>query len=161
MATAGAGASFSTSNIVGYSGIISSIAGAYSSFEAGRIRKIAYEHEEALAELSAKQREIDATFLIADKEEELANILALQNVISAAGGKVGGVGSQEAIAATSLQNLGKERRRLELGVESRKISDLMRGQQARLAGEAQQRTSLIDSVTQLTQGITQARKFIS
>ena len=149
---------FSTANIAGGASAISTIANAYSAFEAGRLRQIAYDHQAVMAELNAKQREIDAIFAVSDRKEELAKTLALQNVIAAASGRSGG--SLEAITQTSIAGIEKEKKRIELGVESRKISDMMRADSARFAGDSARSQSLIDSVSQLTTGLTSAYKFI-
>lgn len=153
-------ASIPTTNIFAGASALSAITTAFTAFEAGKMRKIAFEHEAAMAEINAKQLEINAQFVIADKTTELAETLSLQNVIAAATGRTLGVGSLEAITATSISNLERTKKRIEVTGEARKVSSLMQSAAARASGEQAVKFGLLSSVQELIKGGLETARFI-
>lgn len=149
-----------TTNQFGALFAINAVTSAYTAFEAGKMRKIAYEHEAAVAEINAKQQEIEATFFIVDKQNELISNLAAQNVIAAATGRQPGAGSVEALTQTSISNLAKDTRRVEVTGESRKVAALMSSSFARSQGEVAEKFGLLSGVSSLTSGAVEASRFI-
>ena len=141
-------------------GAISAVAGAFSAFQAGKMRKLAYEHEAAMAEINAKQIEVVGMFQIADKTEDLANTLALQNVIAAASGRRGG-GSLEALEQTSIANLEEEKKRIKVTGRAKQVATLMDSATRRAAGKTAAASGLISAASELSTGVAEASKFIS
>lgn len=139
---------------------IASIANAYSAYEAGKMQQLAYEHEAAVAELNANQIRIDGMFTIADQTTELANNLALQNVIAAASGRVGGQGSLRNLAETSNKNFESNVNRIKATGKSKQVSALMSSQSSRIAGESAANRGLLKATSTLVTGLSEASKFI-
>jgi len=140
---------------------IGAVAGAFSAYEAGQMRKLAYEHEAAMAEINAKQIEIAGTFAIAEKTTDLANNLALQNVIAAASGRAVGEGSLQALEQTSVANLEADIKRIKVTGRAKQVATLMSGEAKRAAGKTAAAQGLLSGVTQLTTGTAQAARFIA
>jgi len=138
---------------------VSAITGAFAAYQAGQMRKLAYEHEAAMSEINARQIEIEAQFTIADQTEALAENLALQNVISAASGRAGG--SIEQITQTSIANLEKEKKRIGVTGRARKVAALMDVESTRAAGETAAKFGLLGAATELTTGAAQTSRFIA
>ena len=140
-------------------GAISAVAGAFSAYQAGKMRKLAYEHEAAMVEINAKQIEITGMFLIADKTEDLANTLALQNVMAAASGRRGG--SLENLEQTSIANLEEEKKRIKVTGRAKQVATLMESETRRAAGKAAATRGLLSGISELSTGVAEASKFIS
>ena len=153
-----AGTTFTSNQVGGMYGI-QAITGAFMAYEAGQMQKLAYEHEAAMAEINAKQIGIDAQFIMADKMDELADTLSLQNVIAAATGRAGG--SVENLAQTSVSNLKKDEERIRLTGKSKQVATMMDAANARAAGSTAAKYGLLSRVSELTKGATQAARFIS
>ena len=147
-----------TADIVGYATGIGAITDAFMAYQAGKMKKLAYEHEAAMAEINAKQIGINAQFVMADKTDELAQTLAMQNVMAAATGRKGG-GSQTNITQTSIQNLKKEEQRMKLTNEGKRVSTLMGATAARAAGSTAATTGLISGVSALGTGLGEAAQY--
>jgi hypothetical protein len=147
-----------TSGYAGFSAI-SAITGAYAAYEAGQMRKLAYEHEAAMSEINAKQIEIESQFAIAGRTEALAETLALQNVMAAASGRAGGTLAQ--LAQTSIANLQKEKKRIKVTGEARKVATLMDVESTRAAGKTAARFGLLGATTELARGAAETSRFIS
>jgi hypothetical protein len=158
--TGTASAPIATTNIFAGASAISAITSAYTAFEAGRMRKIAFEHEAAMNEINARSLEIDAQFLIADKTSELAETLALQNVIAAASGRTIGVGSQRIITEASISNLEQTKRRIEVTGKARSVSSMMQSSAARASGEQAAKFGLLSSFEELIKGGLETARFI-
>jgi len=148
-----------TSNQVGGMFAISAITSAFTAYEAGKMREIAYNHEAAMAEINAKQIGIDAQFIMADKMDELRSTLALQNVIAAATGRAGG--SIENLAQTSVGNLKREEERIRLTGKAKSVATMMDAASSRAAGKSAAAMGLLSGVGELTGGAAQAARFIS
>ena len=140
---------------------IGAITGAFSAYEAGKMRQLAYEHEAAVSEINAKQIEIEGIFTIADKTTELANTLALQNVIAAASGRVVGEGSLKALEQTSEAALEADIKRIKTTGRAKQVATLMDSETRRAAGKTAASQGLIGGVTQLTTGLAKAGGFIT
>jgi hypothetical protein len=138
---------------------ISSIASAFSSWQAGQMQKLAYDHEAAMAEINAKQIQIEGQFLIADKTNALVESLALQNVMAAAGGRSGG--SVSNLAQTSVANLKKDEARIKATGEARKVSTLMGASASRAAGQTAATQGLIGGISDLNKGVAEAYGWIA
>lgn len=149
-----------TTDMMGYMTGLGAITDAFMSYEAGQMKKLAYEHDAAMQEINAKQIGIDAQFVIADKENELAQTLALQNVMAAASGRSGG-GSLSNITQTSVANLKRDEKRILQTAESKKVSQMMGASASRTAGKTAASTGLLGSISDLTTGFTKASKYIS
>lgn len=147
-----------TSNIVAGYSAVSAVTGAFMAYQAGQMQKLAYEHEAAMSEINAKQIGIDAQFMMADKENELANTLALQNVINAATGRSGG--SVSAIAETSLANVKRDEERLRLTGKAKKVATMMDASASRAAGNTAAKYGLLGGVAELTKGGAEVSRFI-
>ncbi len=148
-----------TTNIVAGFQAVGAITGAFMAYQAGQAQKVAFEHEAAMAEINARQIGIDAQFIMADKETELANTLALQNVINAASGRSGG--SVSAIAETSVSNVRRDEERIRLTGQARKVATLMDASSSRAAGSSAARFGLLSSVAELGKGAAQVSRFIT
>lgn len=151
-------AGFTNNQVAGMYGV-SAISGAFMAYEAGQMKKLAYEHEAAMAEINAKQIGIDAQFVMADKQNELANTLAMQNVIAAATGRAGG--SVDVIAQSSEANLKKEEKRIQLTGEARSVATMMDAASSRAAGATAAQYGLLSGVNSLVQSGTQAARYLS
>ena len=145
---------------VGALGAIGAVASAFTAYEAGKMRKLAYEHEAAVAEINAKQIEIVGMFQIADKTEDLANTLALQNVIAAASGRQGG-GSLENLEQTSISNLEEEKQRIKVTGRAKQVATLMDNASKRAAGKSAAKQGLLSAASELSTGTAEAARFIS
>lgn len=150
-----------TSNFVAGATAIGAITGAFSAYQAGQMRKIAYEHEAAVAEINAKQIEIEGMFVIADKTTELANTLALQSVVASASGRVSGEGSLQQIQATSEAALAKDVERIKVTGRAKQVATLMDSETKRAAGESAAAQGLLSGVSELTTGLAKAERFIA
>lgn len=150
-----------TANIFAGLFAVNAITSAFSSYEAGQMQKVAFDHQAAMAVLNARQQEAEAQFFIADKQSELANNLALQNVIAAASGRQSGVGSLANLTETSISNLTKDIKRIETVGETRKVATLMESSFSRLSGESAAKFGLLSGATELSSGLLQASRFIS
>ena len=150
-----------TSNAVGALFAVSAITGAFSAYEAGRMRQVAFEHEAAVSEINANQIKIQGMFTTADKTTDLANNLALQNVMAAASGRQIGEGSLKAIEDTSVSNLEADLKRLRVTGRAKEVATLMDSSTRRAAGKTAATQGLLSGVTQLTTGVAQASRFIS
>ena len=139
---------------------ISAITGAFSAYEAGKMRQLAYEHEAAIAEINAEQIRIEGVFTIADQTTELANTLALQNVMAAASGRVGGVGSLQNLQETSFSNFEADKKRIETTGRARQVSTLMDSATKRAAGKTAAKQGLLSGISQLTAGAAKTSQFI-
>lgn len=149
---------FTSNQVAGMYGI-SAITGAFMAYEAGQMKKIAYEHEAAMAEINAKQIGIEAQFIMADKYTELSNTLAMQNVVAAATGRAGG--SIERLAETSATRLETEEKRIRLTGKAQSVATMMDVASSRAAGETAAQYGLLSGVSALATGGTQAARFIS
>lgn len=144
----------------GYSSAIGAIGGAYAAYAAGKSRQLAYENEAAMAALNARQIEIDAQFMIADKTNELADNLALQQGVAAAQGRSGG--SVDNLAATSISNLRKEESRLKTTGKLRSAGLMMESSINRASGKTAAAQGLMGGISELATGIgTTAKYFLS
>jgi hypothetical protein len=148
---------FTSNQVAGMYGI-SAITGAFMSYQAGQMKKMAYEHEAAMAEINAKQIGIEAQFVMADKQNELANTLAMQNVVAAATGRAGG--TVDVLAQSSEAALKKEEKRIELTGKARSVSTMMDAASSRAAGETAAQYGLLSGISSLVQGGTQAARYI-
>lgn len=151
--------SMATSNIVAGVQGINSIASAFMAYEAGQMKKLAYEHEAAMEEINAKQVGIEAQFTMADKYDELTDTLAMQNVMAAATGRV--AGSVDVLAQSSEAELKKEERKIRLTGKARSTAIMMGSASKRAAGKAAATTGLITGLGELVKGGTQVAKYIS
>lgn len=133
---------------------LSAIAGAYSAYTAGKMQKYAYDHQAAMTEINAKQQEIEAQFMITDKQDQLSQNLALMNVMAAAGGRSGG--SVANLAQTSTSNLNKDAERIKTTGKARSVSSLMTSQAYRSTGDYMNRKSLLEAGSGLTAGLSKA-----
>lgn len=138
---------------------IGAIASAFSAWQAGEMQKLAYDHEAAMAEINAKQIEIEGQFLIADKTNALVESLALQNVMAAAGGRSGG--SISNLAQTSVSNLKKDEARIKATGKARKVATLMGASSNRAAGKTAATQGLIGGVSELTKGAAETYGWIA
>lgn len=150
----------SATTTVGALGAVGSIAGAFTAYQAGKMRQLAYEHEAAIAEINAKQIEVAGMFQIADRTEDLANTLALQNVIAAASGRSGG-GSLQNLEQTSITNLEEEKKRIKVTGRAKQVSTLMDNTSKRAAGKTSARSGLLTGISELSTGAMEASQFIS
>ena len=148
-----------SSNQVGGMFAISAVTSAYTAYEAGKMREIAYNHEAAMAEINAKQIGIDAQFIMADKMDQLRSTLALQNVVAAATGRAGG--SIQNLAQTSTSNLKREEERIRLTGKAKSVATMMDAASARAAGKSATSMGLLSAVGEFTGGTAQASRFIS
>lgn len=148
--TGNTAAAASASNMMAGMYGISAIAGAYMSYEAGQMKKLAYQHEAAMAEINAKQVGIDAQFIMADKYTELTNTLAMQNVVAAATGRAGG--SISRLAETSTARLEQEEKRIRMTGKAKSVSYMMDAASNRAAGDTAASYGLLNSVNTLIQG---------
>jgi len=144
---------------VGALGAVGSVASAFTAYQAGKMRQLAYEHEAAVAEINAKQIEIVGIFQIADKTEELANILAIQNVVAAASGRTGG--SLKALEQTSIANLEEEKKRIKVTGRAKQVATLMDSESRRAAGKSAAIRGLLSASSELSTGAAEASKFIT
>ena len=140
---------------------IGAVAGAFSAYEAGKMRQLAYEHEAAVAEINANQIRIEGIFAIADKTTDLANTLALQNVMAAASGRVVGEGSLANLQQTSEANLEADIKRIKVTGRAKEVATLMDSETRRAAGKSAASQGLLSGVSQLTTGAAQASRYIS
>ncbi len=148
---------FTSNQVAGMYGI-SAITGAFMAYEAGQMKKLAYEHEAAMAEINAKQIGIEAQFVMADKYTELANTLAMQNVVAAATGRAGG--TVDVLAQSSEAALRKEEERIRLTGKARSVATMMDAASSRAAGETAAQYGLLSGISSLVQGGAQAARFI-
>jgi hypothetical protein len=158
--TGTATAGIPTTNIFAGASAISAVTSAFTAFEAGRMRQVAFQHEAAMAEINARQLEINAQFFIADKTTQLAETLALQNVIAAATGRTIGVGTQETITQASISNLEKTKRRIEVTGRAKEVGLLMQSAAARASGEQAAKFGLLSAFEELAKGGLQTAQFI-
>jgi len=149
-----------TTTYVGYAKGLGAITDAFMAYEAGQMKKLAYEHDAAMAEINAKQIGINAQFIMADKQEELAQTLALQNVMAAATGRGVG-GSVSALTETSIANLKREEERIRLTGESRKVSTMMGASASRAAGKTAASMGLLGGFSELVKGGTEAARYLT
>lgn len=145
-----------TANLYGIGAVI----GAYNAYEAGKMRQLAFEHEAAVAEINAQQIKIEGMFNIASKTSELANNLALQNVMAAASGRVVGEGSLKALEKTSISNYGADIERIKVTGRAKKVATLMSSEASRAAGTSQATQGLISGISSLATGLTKASGYI-
>lgn len=148
---------FTSNQIAGMYGI-SAVTGAYMAYEAGQMKKLAYEHEAAMAEINAKQVGIDAQFVMADKYTELRNTLAMQNVVAAATGRAGG--SIDRLAETSTARLEQEEKRIRMTGKAKSVSYMMDAASTRAAGDTAAAYGLLSGVSTFTQGAVNAARYI-
>ena len=148
-----------SSNQVGGMFAISAVTSAFTAYEAGKMREIAYNHEAAMAEINAKQIGIDAQFIMADKMDQLRSTLALQNVVAAATGRAGG--SIQNLTQTSTSNLKREEERIRLTGKAKSVATMMDAASARAAGKSAASMGLLSAVGEFTGGAAQASRFIS
>ena len=141
----------------GYSSAIGAIGSAYSAYAAGKSRQLAYENEAAMAALNARQVQIDTQFVIADKMNELADNLALQQVVAAAQGRSGG--SVANLAATSVSNFKKEEERLLKASKLRSTGLMMESEVNRASGKTAAASGLMGAVSELATGIGSTAKY--
>ena len=150
-----------TSTQIGTLYAVGSVAGAFSAYQAGQMQKLAYEHEAAVDEINANQIKIEGMFTIADKTTELANTLALQNVMAAASGRVVGEGSLKALEETSVSNLEADIERIKVTGRSKEVATLMASESQRAAGKTAAAQGLLSGASQLTTGAAVASRFIA
>lgn len=146
----------------GYAGGISaigSISSAFASYEAGKSRQLAYQHEAAMNALNARQVGIDAQFIIADKMNELTNNLAMQQVVAAAQGRSGG--SVEALYKTSVSNFRKEEERLLKTGKARSASMMMESDISRATGKSAATAGLLGATSDLAAGLATTAKYFA
>ena len=137
---------------------IQTIAQAYQSYEAGRMKQMAFNHKAAMAELNAKQVGINAQFEMNDRINELRKTLALQNAISGATGRSGG--SVEALAQTSIANMKRDEQRIMKTAELKKVAELMDVESLRAAGKSAKRAGILEGINQLISGGQQSASFL-
>jgi len=148
-----------TATYTGYTKGIGAITGAFTSFMAGKMEKLAYNHQAAMAEIQAQQIDIDTSLMMADKTGELAKTLSLQNVMAAASGRSGG-GSLEALQTTSRANLGREETRLKAAARSKKLNLMMDASTARLQGKAAAQEGLLGGLSYGVEKGIEAMRYI-
>lgn len=145
---------------VGISKGLGAIFGAYTEYEAGKMRELAYNHKAAMAEINAKMIESETTLLMAEKSSKLRESLAMQNVIAAAQGRARG-GSVSAIEQTSRARFAKEERRTRQMAKGKKVSELMSAGIDRATGKAAARQGLLRATTTgIGEGIEAARYIV-
>ena len=149
--------SLNTAEQMGIATGLNAVFGAFSAYQSGKMKQLAYEHEAAMSEINARMIENQAQFSIAEKESQLADTLAMQNVMSAAQGRKGG--SVRDIAMTSRANLGRDAAKIKRKERAERVSTLMQTGTLRAAGKAQAATSLIGAATDLSSGLLNAAEY--
>ena len=147
-----------TAGMVGDTMALNAIFSAFQAYQSGKMKQLAYEHEAAMADINAKMIENAAQFSIAEKEKQLADTLAVQNVMSAAQGRKGG--SIQNIALTSKANLGKDIAKIERKARAEKVSTMMEAAGLRAAGKAASATSLIGTGVDLSSDLMTASRYL-
>jgi hypothetical protein len=145
-------------SIAGTLSAFSSIMSAYGAYEAGQMRQLAYNNDAAMAELNAKQVEIDATMTINERMHELSKTLALQNVLAAATGRAGGsVGN---LQQTSLSNFRRDKEKIKVGSNVRKTQYMMQSRMARASGKSAAAMGLLNTEISLFGGAADVSQYL-
>lgn len=138
---------------------VSSIFGAFNAYTAGQLRKAAYNHQAAMAEINAKMIDTETKLIMADKTQQLKESLAMQNVIAAAQGRAAG-GTVSAIQQTSRAALAEEEERLRLQAKMKKVNLLTGAAVDRASGSVAASQGLISGAETLTEGFLKASEYI-